>query len=46
MTSNRNQDNQIQFNPLTNQRRLLLELRREAKEHIDAERYTEYVGNF
>ena len=33
---NRNYDNPIQGHPLTNQRRLLLELLREAEGHIDA----------
>ena len=36
MSRNRIQDNPIQGHPLTNQRRLLLELLRDTKEHIDA----------
>jgi Fe2+ or Zn2+ uptake regulation protein len=36
MSRNRNHDNQIQGHPLTNQRRLLLELLRDAEGHIDA----------
>jgi Fe2+ or Zn2+ uptake regulation protein len=36
MSRNRNQDNPIQGHPLTNQRRLLLELLRDAEGHIDA----------
>ena len=36
MSRNRNYDNPIQGHPLTNQRRLLLELLRDAEGHIDA----------
>ena len=36
MSRNRNHDNPIQGHPLTNQRRLLLELLRDAEGHIDA----------
>jgi Fe2+ or Zn2+ uptake regulation protein len=36
MSRNRKQENPIQGHPLTNQRRLLLELLRDAEEHIDA----------
>jgi Fe2+ or Zn2+ uptake regulation protein len=36
MSRNRNHDNLIQGHPLTNQRRLLLELLRDAEGHIDA----------
>ena len=36
MRLNRNYDHQIQGHPLTNQRRLLLELLRDAEGHIDA----------
>jgi Fur family ferric uptake transcriptional regulator len=36
MSRNRKQDNPIQGHPLTNQRRLLLELLRDAEGHIDA----------
>lgn len=36
MSRNRKLDNPIQGRPLTNQRRLLLELLRDAQEHIDA----------
>jgi Fe2+ or Zn2+ uptake regulation protein len=36
MSRNLKQDNPIQGHPLTNQRRLLLELLRNAKDHIDA----------
>ena len=36
MSRNRKQDNPIQGRPLTNQRRLLLELLRDAEGHIDA----------
>jgi len=36
MSRNRNQDNVIQGHPLTTQRRLLLELLREADGHVDA----------
>ena len=36
MSRNRKQDNLIQGHPLTNQRRLLLELLRDAEGHIDA----------
>lgn len=36
MSRNRKQDNPIQGHPLTNQRRLLLELLRGAEKHIDA----------
>jgi Fe2+ or Zn2+ uptake regulation protein len=36
MSRNRKQDNPIQGHPLTNQRRLLLELLRDADGHIDA----------
>jgi len=36
MSRNRNQDNVIQGHPLTAQRRLLLELLREADGHVDA----------
>ena len=36
MSRNRKQDNPIQGHPLTNQRRLLLELLRDAEGHVDA----------
>ena len=36
MSRNRNYDNPIQGHPLTNQRRLLLELLRDAEGHVDA----------
>ena len=36
MSRNRKQDNLIQGRPLTNQRRLILELLRNAEKHIDA----------
>ena len=36
MSRNRKQDNLIQGHPLTNQRRLLMELLRDAEGHIDA----------
>lgn len=36
MSRNRKQDNPIQGHPLTNQRRLLLELLRDAEVHVDA----------
>ncbi len=36
MSLNRNQDNPIQGHPLTNQRRLLLELLRDTEGHVDA----------
>lgn len=36
MSRNRKQDNPIEGHPLTNQRRLLLELLRDAEDHMDA----------
>ena len=36
MILNRNKDNSTQIRPLTNQRRLLLEILRDANDHIDA----------
>jgi Fe2+ or Zn2+ uptake regulation protein len=44
MSRNRNQDNPIQGHPLTNQRRLLLELLRDAEGHVDAKELYRRAG--
>jgi len=44
MSRNRKQDNPIQGRPLTNQRRLLLELLRDAEGHIDAKELYRRAG--